>query len=842
MSALRLARLAMVAGCALALVRCGDTGRYGTGPSGGGGGVAGAPAVTILLPATPLVPVGIGDSILVQFQATDDKGVVSVDIQGVVARGNPAFGTDTLVDRFTKRTLTLATIPDTTMARFLYPIKTDSTSETVLVIVTATDSSGNKGSDTVSVRVTQGPRISVDRPSTGVVSSVGKSVTIQVTAVDPQGVRVVGWRTSGVLARQDSIILSGSTLPDTVVFTDTLVIPAATAAGNLTITGFGVDSIGDPSGTTPGVTVTVVSAASDVTPPLVSFTVDSRVEVDDSIFVHATDASGGIRLGFIVRQVGSATIVAADSLTFGGNQTEVTGRLRLKLDTVSTFPRLLTVEAFALDSVGNRGLSTFSTTPTPATGVASKDTITVVAGKTFALPAGGQVGDAIYNRNRNELYLTNLLLNRLEVFDVGTSTFVAGGIPVGSRPLGLSLWPRDTLGNYADTVIVANSGGTNLSVVDVKNRVERRRHQLPNYEIDKVSIVAVDTLTGQVSTKVTWFDYSDRPQYVATTCRNNCTNIIAVYSTTPTGAQSQSNRAYMAWEDLTASAAAPLGHFFWEIGATSGGSDTLQVIAIRDTAPGFPRRDILLGAAVGQTADFGNLVVQDTTFVRNSGDFNHAVMGEGGGASLAFARAFAFDARPGLFAIFGTGCFGSLRATVIAAALQCTGLQDGGVSNGVYVSDFVINRASRVTSVATNFNGRTNFVRADSIYVMDFTLRQTGLIQVGRQNAGMDVNPNNNFDARTRGSNGFGGNGNVNNRLLYTARPDANIEVFDSYWFGSVATIPLRDPIIGPVRLALNGAGVQVLVGVTANGVVVVPLTTAIVNPFPVRAQVRTTR
>ena len=76
-------------------------------------------------------------------------------------------------------------------------------------------------------------------------------------------------------------------------------------------------------------------------------------------------------------------------------------------------------------------------------------------------------------------------------------------------------------------------------------------------------------------------------------------------------------------------------------------------------------------------------------------------------------------------------------------------------------------------------------------------------------------------------------------RAFYTARPDANIEVFDTFFFGSIATIPVRDAIIGPIRLALNGAGQQVLVGVTAAGVVVVPLTTAIVNPFPVRAQVR---
>jgi hypothetical protein len=59
--------------------------------------------------------------------------------------------------------------------------------------------------------------------------------------------------------------------------------------------------------------------------------------------------------------------------------------------------------------------------------------------------------------------------------------------------------------------------------------------------------------------------------------------------------------------------------------------------------------------------------------------------------------------------------------------------------------------------------------------------------------------------------------------------------VFDTYWYQSIALIPVRDPVIGPVRVALNGVGQQVLVGVTAAGVVVVPLTT-VTNPLPVRS------
>jgi hypothetical protein len=768
---------------------------------------------------------------------------VAIDIEGVALRGDPNVGTDTLVTRFTKRSLTIPNRPDTTMARFLYVIKSDSTTEDALLIVTATDSSGNKGADTTTIRLSAGPKLTINAPTAGATSSIGKSITIQIKASDPQGVRVVGWRTSGVLTRADSIIIGGSALPDTVVFTDTLTIPSGTATGNLTITGFAVDSTGDPSSTAAGVTITVASAASDVTPPLVTFTVTPRLEVDDSITVHATDASGITRIGFVVRPEGSTAVVAADSVTFSGNQTDITTRLRLKLDTVSTYPRLLTVEAFAVDSIGNRGLSSATGTPIAGNGVANKDTVTVVAGKTFPLPNGGQIGDAVYSKNRNELYLTNLLLNRLEVFNVGSSSFLAGGIQVGSRPLGLALWPRDTLGNYGDTVIVANSGGTNLSIVDVLNRVERRRHRLPNYLVEKVK-TAIDPNNSAVVVNITQFDFSDRPQYVGAVCRGGtgCPGgVVAVYSTTPTPGQSNPDKGYLAWENLDTTAA-PLtrGHFFWElaVGPASLATDTLQIIAVRDPAPGVLRRDTILGGAVGIMADFNQLTLQDTTYVRNSGDFNHAVMGEGGGTNVSFARAFAFDSRVGLTAIAGTGC-SSGNGALLSVVLSCSGQEDRGVSPGIYVRDFISNRSSRVFAVATNFNGRTNFIRADSIYVMDYTLRQAGLLQIGGSNPGMDVHPSNTFDATTRGSSGVGGNGNPNSRLIYAARPDPNISVFDSYWYGEVAQIPVRDAIIGPIRLALDALGQQVLVGVTANGIVVVPLTTPIANPFPVRAAVR---
>ena len=91
--------------------------------------------------------------------------------------------------------------------------------------------------------------------------------------------------------------------------------------------------------------------------------------------------------------------------------------------------------------------------------------------------------------------------------------------------------------------------------------------------------------------------------------------------------------------------------------------------------------------------------------------------------------------------------------------------------------------------------------------------------------------PNNAFDANARVSGAL----NKNDRLVFAARPDAFIDVFDTYWYSRVATVPIRDTIVGPVRVASIG-GTLYLVGVTSRGLVVVQLPN-FTNPLPVRKQ-----
>jgi hypothetical protein len=798
------------------------------------------PTVTIQQPPkAPVLTVAVGDSVLTRVHVTDNKGVVSLVLTGVAHRGSVSLGTDSIVARYTPRSVTLPQSVDTVVTRYLRAVTPlDSTGEFVRIIATATDSSGNVRADSDSVRVVSGPKVSVVTPAANAVTSPTKSLTIQVHAKGGQGVRILGYRIAGVFTLSDSTIASpvNGVLSDTLTFTKTIVIPALTPLGTFNITAFAVDSTGNPSATIPGVDVTVQSlTATDNVPPLVQFTVPLRVEAGDSINVTATDPSGITKVGFIARD-SVGTILVGDSLSFGGSGTFVSQKFRLKLDTVTTFPRVVTVEAFGVDgaTTPNRGVSVARTSVTPAgpPTQAFQDTLTLVAGATISLPLGGQFGDAVVNKNRNELYLTNTLLDQIEVFSLTTNSF-STPIRVGSRPLGIALWPRDTLGNNRDTIIVANSGGSNLSIVDVSPgvRAELSRRRLADYIVQTVK--TAPTAAGGIQVLTTDYDLSDRPQYLGATCRHMtapagvCDSVVAVYSTAPTPAQPGpfTSRGYLASENLSGPIAPSSGHLFYEI--AEGGTDTLQIIAVRDTLPGQAIRDTILGAGVGRLVTLSTLALQESTFVRNSGDFNHTVMGEGG-FNQGFARALALDARAKVAVVVRPPCNLLSPGGVILGQLSCSYAIDSGVSPGIFVRDFLVNRAAKVLSVATNFNGRTNLVRADSIYAFDYTLKQSGLMAVPSGQSGMDFDPNNAFDANTRTSGGL----NKNDRLVFAARPDASIDVFDTYWYSEVAKIPIRDTIIGPIRVASNGVTL-ILVGVTSRGVVVVRLPN-FTNPFPV--------
>ncbi len=751
---------------------------------------------------------------------------------------------------FTKQTQTV-TIPVT----ITFPSNSGAGGN-ILIVGRAIDGAGNFAEDTLRLFLVniQALKVFLIAPTPGAVASQGRNFQVQVIAVQRSGIRKIGFVTAppGAVTNPttppfDSIMYT-TPYADSVVYTDTLTVLANN--GTIQVQGFAEDSAGR-RGTSGTVLVTVLSAANDVTPPSVTDSLGTRVEVSDSVLVHATDPSAISWIGFRVDTGG--LLVRFDTVDVrAGNLTDVRRLFSLNLAALTVLPQTIVVRGYACDNAAARNCA-YSTVNGVVLGTAKADTVTVVAGVTKPLPTRplqSQIGDAIFNKNTGELYLTNVSNSVLEIFQVANTSFVAGGIPTaGPQPVGIALWPVDTAGNYDDTVVVANSGGTELSVIDVRPAVRRLvwRQDLPNYLIEKYKVVIGP---GGATKQITLFDVSDRPQYLGTVCRpnsgggnlcNQTDSVFAIYSTTPTVSSTSpfSGRATLRMEKLTPSLnpANLFGHLFWEIGnvAASGTSDTLRIELRRGRPYNFSQ--VTLSACLGVTVDFATFGLGDSTFVRNSGNFAHSFVGEGGHISTQFARVMNYSASGSL--VQGAGTFTSC----LTPAGNTLGIGDAGnndvdfgMSPAIDVSDFISNTGIHVLSIATNFNGATNLVRADSIYVLDEGLRLKGTSPAPTGAPGMDMNYDHAFQAGNPGTVAFGGPfPNSNNRVVFAARPDGNIDIFDTFFYGRVGGLPVRDPIIGPLRVGKDALGNQLLFGITARGLVMVRLQ-PIINPFPIRS------
>ncbi|MCH7476068.1 MAG: hypothetical protein IIA27_15570, partial [Gemmatimonadetes bacterium] len=545
-----------------------------------------APTISFALPDSAFL-VRTTDSVRVSVRVQDNKGVASVTMDGVAHRGFLNLGTNTVVQRFDVKQLTLNQLPDTTLLRDLLATAGDETAESVYVRVVATDSSGNTARDSVLIQVIEGPALTITLPADSAVVAPGKDISITIRGQADTGIKKIGFTTSGVFATADTNTVLPTTNPQVkdTTLTFTLTVPDTTSLGFITVNPFGRDSLGKV-GTGDDITIQVVAnaGASDTLPPLVTDSLDLRVESDDTISVRANDPGGISQIGFFVIRVGTTDTLSRGSAAFPGTSTDVVQLFELGLDTVTTFPLEVYVTAFALDSVGNRGVLSQTSVALSVADGETADTVILVAGRTFALPQGGTVADAIYSRNRNEVYFTNIDLDQVEIFDIATNSFKTP-VAVGSRPWGIALWPRDTLGTHADTIVVANSGGTNMSIVDMSLSppVETRRHALPNFIIHRVRTDPTEGTGGdRLALIIEEHDFSDRPQFLGMVCRVTtgstlCAqdSIIAVYSTTPTIDQGATfaSRGTIRWENLTACKAADpvsTGEFCDDVVATEG--------------------------------------------------------------------------------------------------------------------------------------------------------------------------------------------------------------------------------------------------------------------------------
>ena len=198
--------------------------------------------------------------------------------------------------------------------------------------------------------------------------------------------------------------------------------------------------------------------------------------------------------------------------------------------------------------------------------------------------------------------------------------------------------------------------------------------------------------------------------------------------------------------------------------------------------------------------------LQDTTFLAASGDREFIALGEGDTPDRAG------------------------RIIMYRSATKT-------ISNALQVIDLTGNAEERVFGLALNRDGSLGVARGQKAYFFgpDFiggpnVLRLLGINDgINTSGTGAALHPDNDqFSFNVSGE-----------RLSFLGSDDASVEIVDTRFFEfSRGKILIRDPITGPLkvtrRLPTDPANVIIkLYGVTANGVVVIPIRDVDVIPLP---------
>jgi hypothetical protein len=826
------------------------------------------PTVDISSPvANATVP--IGDSVAVTVNVTDLVGIKSIALSGVSIRTAPSSD-PVVVPRFVSRTVTFPQPPSTQLplnpviTRYLLPVN-DTTAEQVRIIALVTDSLGLTGVDTAYVNM-GGPRVEIRSPVNGSPPmALGLPLQVRLFAYDrASGIDSVRLDVSG--AARDSVKCgiaapSCALVPsaDSVVWNTTFT-PAV--AGQYTLTATAWNRRGIVGRGPQPVTITVAQGgATDPLRPSVQIAgitfhgvplADlTRVELSDSIAVQLkgldNGSSGLSRLGLTVIALPNGSIPGLRPDTFKivyspaqAGETNTTFYVMPRdfglTERSAALGRALSVQlqfsAFARDGAGNCGataqIGVYDSIPcayaynnsVPDTfftaagrsGVAR--TIALVGGRTLSLPGGGKIADAVVDAPHMQLYLSNIEQNKVDVLRLSDTTFVATGAAagnvglVGSQPWGLFL------NGAGDSLFVANSGSTNLSVLALNpgnpatylKEDLNRRVLTPNEVLFQV---ATQISSSVYRYTVTYFDFSDRPQFVAQDVQGRL-----VYSTVPTGSAPDGTLRYVVPRLpplklepkllFNTKAVEPgtdvMAIAFIDSVRVFAGATTSDLIVLYDHVPGHADDPNYVIASFGgvpnalqdaavwmdtvtvvagrcgpgvQCSDIvyyagkwsvGSIGMSDTTFMAASGGREKIAFGEG--ATSPTGRIMMWD---------GTKPIGQEQ-----------------ISSEVAVQDLVNNASERVFGLGLNLNGSFGVARgAAGAYFFTPDLRLQGLFATPGSAGGAAMHPLNNsvLDAT--------------NNLAFISTPTHSIKILDSVHFFQRGEIQLRDNIVGPVKAGL---------------------------------------
>ncbi|HEU5175712.1 MAG TPA: hypothetical protein VFT96_13235 [Gemmatimonadaceae bacterium] len=852
--------LALVAGVA-AIISCdagtpAGLGKYTETPGSSGGGGATTqgdgryPIMSIVAPDSGDT-VNIGDSILVALNVRDNlSGIRSIAFAGLTYKGDPNVGTQTITERFITVTENFpagfAVGGDTTIRRILWPVSAaDTMPDSVVVRAIVIDHSGLVDTVMRTVQLVNGPSVQILTPRPDAILRPGTQVKIRARAADDDRVTKLTIEVKGDPSWVPSIdavftdTLYASPLDTTVEKSITL--PSdSTLTGSITITARATNGRDVTGEATP---VVLSIRTEPAAAPLVWQEVPPRAELRDTLVIHANAANGIDRVGFIVRPRSALDTTTPDTTTF----------TVLNAPTTYDEPHLMALQpkwqgktvlvtSFAIDRKGLIGYSTdeTSTTPVEQFSSATSDSMLVVYGTTYGLPRNGVVGDIAVDPTLRRVFLSNTAYNLLEVWQADVKAFSGNGVAVGAQP-----WGMTPAANDPGELLVANSGGTNISRVRIDNAdagsiVETGRILTRN-TIAYTVRQSRDTVSGRLSiVKQGPISYSDRPQYIAQSAEGRI-----YYSTRPTTTAPTGTLRYLDPRDSV-----PDSRQVWRYGKTEARGefavlnvDFLEVIPssvswmsdslrVCDHATGSRAAPICVGTRMGIEAamdslraklgdrldvdlvpelSIGSLVLTDTTFVAWSADRSWIAFAEGntnGAARVMLAN----DS-------VGTGAWRNIF-----------------FSSPIDVADLVDNAGEKVFGLALDSAGRALAVHgADSYFGAvenPFHLRMQGQFDSFNVGAGVAYHPNANVDPALAG-------GSDSTRLVFVASEDGTIEIIDAYYFRSRGRLAIRNKLYGPLRAALpftqaeRDAGVVVkLFGLTDKGLVVLDVTGRDIKPI----------
>lgn len=789
----------------------GGTGAGGSTGSSKAGVDVTKPTVSIDTPTTGGV-VNVGDSLLVVMHLHDDRNLAGLQVVGYKETGRVDLGTFQRTVRYTAVVVPAAGpfragLRDTVIRRYLQPAQPlDTSLDSLIVVATVMDSTGNADSTMRRVDIVSGPRVTVVSPVSGDSVPAGVGMTVTLHATHSQGVVKLSYHVTGQsnwptkLDTTVQVTYPSNSLD--VTLTGVVRIPAdAPVGGRVTVNSAATDVNGQPGAAAP---VSVIVRSGSNAEPKVTQIVLARSEIGDSITVIA-NGDGIQMVGFVVLDTLGVQLKRDSIALVAPYASNVQQRMALNLSPTTQGTKVF-IYSFAKDQSSRVGYSvkTGTTLPQGSEASAYTDSTLVAFGQTYALPRNGVVGDIAVDPVRGNVFMSNTSRNLLEVWNNTTHTFATNGVAVGALPWGMDI------SIDPNVLLVANSGGTNISEVNIassnpnaisedlskriltRNTVVYVMHQTFTVNVDSAKdTTLVFHLTAEGPTS-----YSDRPQYVEQGAGG-----LIYYSTTTTNSATPGTIRV-----LDPTQAVPDPRHIWQYGnlatdaaqiaifntdslfiikAPSGSDNVSDNVIACDHTPGTATvgqcvRDSTVAGMVAQLQakvgsdvqavaglDVISLNLTDTTFVARSGDRKWIGFGEADSKTAAGRIIMAHDAPS----------FGGLQ-----------------VSTTIPIHDVIENASDFVTGLAIDSTGLVVGAHGSNqsyfASVPDYLhLRLQGTYNSADHGAGIAFDP---------GANGFTTDGP--DQVAFVASADGTIEIVDVAHYNNRGTLQLKYPVYGPLR------------------------------------------